>query len=122
MNSKPPDFLLRNEDFLFSKSGNESAKISALGKLGDHTEGGGSLFIEGFFIADDVGIGYACKDSDLIERVGNLSVVGSWEFDFFECVYFTIFFAFNFVDRSEGSLPYFGDDIKLVHDGMKYNR
>ena len=50
------------------------------------------------FECNDVGVGDGGEDSNLIESVSNLSVVGVGNFDFFHGIDAAILLSLNFVD------------------------
>jgi hypothetical protein len=52
----------------------------------------------GIFKREDIRVGDGGKDSNLIESVGDLSVVSIGNFDFFHSIDAAIFFSLNFVD------------------------
>ncbi len=115
LDCQSPDFLLGDELLSFSVWVDERAEVAALCEFGDHAEGAGDIFVEGFFVGNDVRIVDAGKNSNFIKSVGDLALIGIWNFDFFECVDFGIFFSLDFVDGSESSFTDFGNDFELIH-------
>lgn len=67
------------------------------------------------FEGKDIRISDRGKNSNFIESVGNLSVIGVSNFDFFHRIDAPILFSLNFVDTSEGSLANFSNDLEVLH-------
>jgi hypothetical protein len=115
LNGQSPDFLLGDELLSFSVCVDEGAEIATFCKFGNHAERASDFFVEGFFVGDNVRIVDAGQNSNLIESVGDFTLIGVGDFDFFEGVKFGIFFSLDFVDGSESSFTDFGNDFELIH-------
>lgn len=115
LDGQPPDLLFWNQLLSFSVWVDEAAQVAALCELRNHAQRPSHLLIKRLFVPNDVRIVDAGQDSNLIEGIGDFSLIGVGDFDFFEGVDFGVLFSFDFVDAGEGALADFGNDFELIH-------
>ena len=82
LDGHPPDIVLIDMFLPLLVALDEPAQIPAIGELGDQEQAAGSLIIDGFFIADDVGVGNAGEYPNLVEAIGDFSEIAVRDLDF----------------------------------------
>ena len=100
-----PDSSLINDLLACLVFGDELEDIPSLEVLGDNAESVGELIVEGIFVAEDVGVVNAGKNSNFIQAVSQLFFIQSRDTNLFHHILTTIFPALDLVDDWEGSLP-----------------
>ena len=98
LDGHPPDIVLIDMLLPLLVTLDEPTQIPAIGKLSDQQQTSPDLIIHSLLIANDVGVGDAGEDSDLVETIGNFSVVAVGDLNFLHGVDETVLFALYLVD------------------------
>lgn len=98
LDGHPPDIIFVNMLLPLLVTLDEPAQIAAIGKLSDQQQTSPNLIIHCLLIANNVRVGNAGKDSDLVEAIRDLSVVAVGDLDFLHGVDEAVLFTFYLVD------------------------
>ena len=98
LDSPAPDLVFFDVGFFFDITGDVSKDITTFSEFLDDAEALTCLIIEGFFVADQVGVLERGQNSDFIYRVDAFSFCKSIHLNFFHSVDLLIGFSCDSID------------------------